>query len=477
MRHILTLICLLWLGLMAQGQEKPNLVLFLTDDLGREDISPYGEREIRTPNMQKLADAGLTFENAYVASPSCAPSRAALLTGLMPARNGAEANHSKPRAEIKKWPAYLKESGYEVVAFGKVAHYKYTADYGFDHFEHDTFHDHAAIAAAVKYLENRSKTGSKPLCICVGSNWPHVPWPQENAGYDASKLRLPAGSVETALTRDWRVKYASAVTRADDDLGRVMAAVNTHLGKNTCVLFTSDHGAQWPFGKWNCYESGIAVPMIVSWPGKVKPASRTKAWVSWVDILPTFVEVASGQTPKGLDGSSFHKVLLQPEASHRDRIFATHSGDGRWNVYPIRSLRSGNWKYIRNLHPEYAFTTHIDLESRPEQRNFFASWELKAQSNPQARQILDRYHKRPPEELYDLSADPHEQNNLAMQSSGRENLEKMRGELDRWMKEQGDRQMVFAEPRLLSDPKSYGPGAPGGNVNKKGAGKKSSEKK
>ena len=153
MRHLFSLVCLLWLGWIAQAQEKPNLVLFLTDDLGREDISPYGEREIRTPNMQKLADDGLTFENAYVASPSCAPSRAALLTGLMPARNGAEANHSKPRAEIKKWPAYLKESGYEVVAFGKVSHYKYTADYGFDHFEHDTFHDHAAIAAAVKYLE------------------------------------------------------------------------------------------------------------------------------------------------------------------------------------------------------------------------------------------------------------------------------------------------------------------------------------
>ena len=84
---------------------KLNIVVFLTDDQSQLDCTPYGGQGIRTPNMQRLADAGMTFTRAYVASPSCAPSRAALLTGLMPARNGAEANHSKPRPELKKWPA------------------------------------------------------------------------------------------------------------------------------------------------------------------------------------------------------------------------------------------------------------------------------------------------------------------------------------------------------------------------------------
>src|SRR5687768_12191435 len=95
------------------------------------DSTPYGSREMRTPNMQRLADAGMTFTRACVASPSCAPSRAALLTGLMPARSGAEANHAKPRAELKKWPAYFQDLGCEVAAFGKVSHYKHTSDYGF----------------------------------------------------------------------------------------------------------------------------------------------------------------------------------------------------------------------------------------------------------------------------------------------------------------------------------------------------------
>src|SRR6187399_1956035 len=110
----------------------PNIVVFLTDDQSQLDCTPYGGYGIRTPNLQRLADAGLTFTRAFVASPSCAPSRAALLTGLMPARNGAEANHSKARAEIKKLPVYFKELGYEVAAFGKVAHYGHNKYYGFE---------------------------------------------------------------------------------------------------------------------------------------------------------------------------------------------------------------------------------------------------------------------------------------------------------------------------------------------------------
>src|SRR6186997_1328460 len=166
------------------AERKPDFVVFLTDDQGRLDCTPYGGMGIRTPNMQRLAEAGMTFTRAYVASPSCAPSRAALLTGLAPARNGAEPNHSKPRPELKKWPAYFRELGYEVVAFGKVSHYKHTADYGFDRFAHDTFHDHAGIPAAVEFLKNRPRSGAKPLCLFVGSNWPHVPWPETPAETD-----------------------------------------------------------------------------------------------------------------------------------------------------------------------------------------------------------------------------------------------------------------------------------------------------
>jgi uncharacterized sulfatase len=453
----LLLSCLWVLGRSAHAAARPDLVVFLTDDQSQLDCTPYGGEGLRTPNMQRLADAGLTFERAYVASPSCAPSRAALLTGLMPTRNGAEANHSKPRGELKKWPAYFQELGYEVVAFGKVSHYKHTADYGFDFFAHDTFHDHAGIPAAAEFLKNRRRDGAKPLCLFVGSNWPHVPWPEKNVGYDPAKLPLPAGSIDTPATREWRAKYAAAVTKGDDDLGIVLDAVEKYLPRETLFLFSADHGAQWPFGKWNLYESGVCVPLIVAWPGVVQPGTRTTAMVQWTDFLPTLLEAAGGQPPADLDGRSFLPVLRDQTRAHRKRVFTTHSNDSRMNVYPSRAVRDERWKYIRNLHPEFAFTTHIDLVAGAlGQRAFFSTWEAAAKSDPQAAAILQRYHARPAEELYDLFSDPHEQTNLAADPQHAEKLAALRVDLDAWMKAQGDQQQVLAEPRLLSDPSSYG---------------------
>src|SRR5438105_10709938 len=139
----------------AASAAKPNLVVFICDDLGGDDLTPYGSTDVRTPNMQRLADAGLKFTRAFVASPSCAPSRAALLTALMPAKNGAEPNHSRPREEIKKLPAYLKDLGYETAAFGKVAHYGQNAYYGFDMTAGEGYRNYAAASLAVEWLNNR----------------------------------------------------------------------------------------------------------------------------------------------------------------------------------------------------------------------------------------------------------------------------------------------------------------------------------
>jgi N-sulfoglucosamine sulfohydrolase len=444
----------------AASASRPNIVVFLTDDQGYQDLSPYGGKELRTPNLQKLADAGLSFDAAYVASPSCAPSRAALLTGMMPARNGAEPNHAKPRPEIKKWPAYFQELGYEVVAFGKVAHYRHTVDYGFDYFAHDTFHDHAGIPAAAAYLRKYAqKPNRKPLCIFVGSNWPHVPWPEKDLGYDPNELPLPAGSVDTPKTRQWRAKYAAAVTKADDDLGVIMQAAAETLGENTLFIYSADHGAQWPFGKWNCYEAGIRTPLILTWPGVVRPGTRTGAIVSWIDFLPTLVEVAGGKPPSDIDGLSFLNVLRGKRKDHRDHIFGTHAGDGRFNIYPMRSLRMGHWKYIRNLHPEFAFTTHIDLPVNLGQRDYFETWEAAGKTNAQAAAIVKRYRERPFEELYDLRADPDEQQNLAGNPAHAKRLRTMRTELDRWMHQQGDTGQIYNAPRFLNDTNSYGANA------------------
>jgi uncharacterized sulfatase len=457
---IIAAACLICVGAVsAKEKAHPDIVIFLTDDQSQLDATPYGDDGIRTPNMQRLARVGMTFDRAFVASPSCAPSRGALLTGLMPARNGAEPNHAEPRLDIKKWPAYFHELGYEVVAFGKVSHYKQTKDYGFDYFAHDTFHDPEGIPSAIEWLKSGKRNSAKPLCIFVGSNWPHVPWPEKADDYDPEKLSLPASSIDTPETRHFRARYAEAVSKADDELGRVYDTALETLGTNIVFMFSSDHGAQWPFGKWNLYDAGIRVPLIVSWPGKIKPGTRTDAMVDWIDYLPTMVELAGGKPPKDIDGRSFLPVLLGKKKTHRDKIFTTHSGDGIYNIYPMRSLRTGRWKYILNLHPEFAFTCHIDLPVNLGQRAFFKTWEAAAETNSDARAIVTRYHQRPAEELYDLKNDPFEEHNLAADPKQKSRLKKMRAEVEQWMKEQGDQQKVYNEPRLLSDKSSWGPGA------------------
>ncbi len=363
----------------------------------------------------------------------------------MPARNGAEVNQSAPRSWTRKLPSYLKDLGYQVVAFGKVSHYKQTDQYGFDHFAHDTFHDPGGIPSAIEWLKKRKST--KPLAIFVGSNWPHVPWPKTTEGYDPAKTGLPEKSIDTPITRNAHARYLAAVTKLDTELGHVLAATDAALGPDTFVLFTSDHGAQWPFGKWNLYDTGIQVPMIVRWRGRVAANSRSGAMVSWTDILPTLVNVAGGTAPADIDGKSFAGVLNGKTAVARSEIFTTHTGDGRVNVYPMRSVRTERWKYIRNQHPDWVYTTHIDqFVNRVDSGAYFPSWAEAAKTSARDRKIVDTYYTRPAEELYDLTADPAETRNLAKDRQYAATLADLRKQLDKWMVDQGDTMRPAAGP-------------------------------
>lgn len=425
---------------------KPNLVIFLSDDHGAIDSAPYGAQEMRTLNLTRLAASGLLFEQAFVNSPACAPSRATLLTGLYPARHGAEANHAKPRAELRKLPSYLQELGYEVVAFGKVAHYRYTQDYGFDHFAHDTFHDHEAIPAAIEFLERR--TSDEPLCIFVGSNWPHVPWPLGQTAYAANEVLLPPTFVNTPETLAARARYYAAVENMDDELGQVYDAARSKFGDDLFFLHTSDHGLQMPFGKWNLYDAGVRTPMIAVWPDVIEAGIRTDAMVQWMDILPTLVELAGGDPPTDIDGRSFAPVLRGEADTHRSAVYTTHSGDRDFNVFPMRSVRTADWKYIRNLHPEFQFATHINRGGLRSGRRYWPSWIDAARDDEEALAIVERYRRRPAEELYYVANDRHEQHNLATDPRFSGKLAEMRALVDEWLEQANDPLRVFGNPLM-----------------------------
>ncbi|NOT60114.1 MAG: sulfatase [Acidobacteria bacterium] len=450
--HKIGLIGLLMLAAVVPilAQSKPDhIVVFLADDHGQLDSEPYGATDINTPNMTRLAKVGMKFTHAFIASPACAPSRTAMLTGLMPARTGAEANHTYKPASMTSLPEMLRQLGYQTAAFGKVAHGPDRSNHSFD--VSDKSHDAALIQ---KFFNERDAT--KPLCLFVGTNEPHVPWP-DLIGYDPLKVKLPPTFVDTPQTREFRARYYNDVTKADTLLGQVYDMAHAKLGDNVLFIYSSDHGAQWPFGKWNLYDAGTRVPLIAAWPKVIKPNSVSSAMVQWIDLLPTLIDAVGGTVPDGIDGRSFLPVLRGKTAQHRNEIFTTHSGDGRMNVYPIRSIRTREWKYILNLNPDLAHTTHIDKAKAGDGLKYFASWYERAQTDKNAAAIVKRYYERPAEELYDLRRDPHEQRNLAAQPQHAQRLQAMRAQLEAWMKTQNDSRKVFNQPWPLSDAASKKP--------------------
>jgi len=145
-------------------------------------------------------------------------------------------------------------------------------------------------------------------------------------------------------------------------------------------------------------------------------------------------------------------VLNRSPASHRDRVFTTHSGDGDFNVYPIRSLRDRNWKFILNLHPEFQHHSHVSRSPGGDGFIYWKSWLAAAESDPAAAAKVKRFIERPAEELYDLAADPYEQHNLAADPKHAERLAAMRSEVKAWMKQQGDQETVFGTPLRIGEP-------------------------
>ncbi|MEM9941388.1 MAG: sulfatase [Planctomycetota bacterium] len=437
--------------------EQPNILVFLSDDHSQVDSSLYGNTNIPTPNLELLARDGMMFTHAFVASPSCAPSRAAMLTGLMPARNGAEGNHERPHPDVKSLIKNLQKAGYEVAAFGKVAHNNYAPQFGFDHIQtlgsirvqHDVL-----LSAIKKYLESRDQ--NKPVCVFAGTGNPHVPWPDKST-FSTDQVELPPHNLDTPETRRHRAAYYEEIRGLDFLLGDLRSIADQHLGDNTLFIYTSDHGSQWPFGKWNLYDYGTRVPFVAAWKGTIAQGTQSNAMISWVDLLPTLIDIGGGQTQADLDGRSFKQVLLGRVDRHRNKIFTTHTGDKRKNLFPMRSVRTRNWKLIHNVHPQWAHTNHSDIDRKPLAGAYWHEWADLAKKDPQAKTIVDRYFRRDEFELFDLDKDPWEQNNLAELLEHAERLATMKTVLSSWMKDQGDTVKVKFKPRLLSDLKEWHP--------------------
>ena len=410
---------------------RPNLLLIIADDCTFRDIGCYGG-QAHTPHMDRLAKQGMRMTRCFQAAPMCSPTRHNIYTGLYPVKSGAYPNHTFAKPGTRSVVHHLKPHGYQVALSGK----KHIAPRAVFPFEYSGKNN--PDFQAIDTLMATSKSDGTPFCLFACSNEPHSPWNKgDRSRYDPAKVKLPSYFVDTPETRKQMVAYLAEITYFDGQVGRCLELLEKHgLTENTLVMVLSEQGSSFPFGKWTCYDTGLQSACIARWPGQIEPATTSDAMIEYVDILPTFLDVAGVAAGKELDGRSFLPVLRGQRDSHKQFVFGLMTTRGIINGsdhFGIRSVRSSRYKYILNLTPDVPFR-NVCMKS-----SIFRSWEARAsEGDADAREKVRRYRQRPAEELYDITADPLEWKNLAGDPKLAKVKSQLKAQLKHWMQAQGD---------------------------------------
>ncbi len=447
------LLCSCWQAVL--GAEKPNLLFVIADDCTFRDIGCYGGQAY-TPNLDQLAGEGMRMTHCFQCAPMCSPTRHNIYTGQYPVKTGAYPNHTQTFANVKNITHYLKPLGYRVALSGKT-HIGPRESFTFEYSGKDNNPDMDAIDA----LMGECESSETPFCLFACSNEPHTPWNKGDASrYPPAKVTLPPYLADTPQVREGFSRYLAEITYYDGQVGQLLALLEKHnLADNTLVMVVSEQGNSLPFAKWTCYDNGLQSAMIVRWPGKVKPGSVTDAMVEYVDVTPTFVDVAGGKPAAELDGKSFLPVLSGEASEHKEFVFGEMTTKGIINgndCYPIRSVRSRAHKLIVNFQHDQEFSNACTKS-----KEFLSMVQAAEAGDEHAQRVVKRYRYRPEIEFYDVVVDPLEMNDLAGDPKYASHIAALRAELDRWMESQGDRGV---ETELVA------------NQHKKGGGKKQQRK-
>ncbi len=448
MKTLLLLHAFLVLSLIAHvSAAPPNVLIIMADDCTYNDLPVYGGLNAKTPNIDRLAREGLTFNKAYLAEAMCQPCRAELYSGQYPMRNGCAWNHSASLPSATSMPQHLGEAGYRVGLAGKV-HVKPEESFPFEKvggFDPSCVRNPTQAHEVSGIADFMSRDTGEAFCLVVALVDPHVPWVMGDASkYPPKKIKLPPNLADTPRTREDFGKYLAEITYMDGQVGEILAALDaTGLADDTLVLFTSEQGSQFPGCKWTNWDTGLHTALIARWPdGKVPAGKRTDALVQYADVLPTLLDVAGADVPaEKFDGSSFLPVLTGKKSKHRQFAYGIHNNIPEGPPYPIRTVTDGEYRYIRNLLPHEIYIEKHLMGSRGNgalNNPYWSTWVFEAGNNPSTYNLIKRYTRRPAEEFYHTAGDAYEMTNLAGEGSLRKIRNRLSAELDRWMRAQGD---------------------------------------
>ena len=428
--------CLLASVASLVAADKPNVLFILSDDHSYPYLSCYGDGNVRTPVIDKLAAEGMKFRKFFTSAPQCVPSRAAYLSGRSPVAARITRFSSPLPRDVITFPEVLKkEAGYYVGVVGRVYHLdgsakggeelgKFLETGGFKTFKDrfdvvQTGSDPVAVEQATAFLEGRPK--DKPFCLWVNFSDPHHPWTAPaNYRPDPATLKLPAHVPDLSAVREQYADYCAEVNRVDETTGKVLALLDRlGLAKDTLVIFAGDNGQALPHGKGSLYDPGCNVPFVVRWPGVVAPGGDSSALLSGEDVGPTVLAAAGLKPGPGMTGVSFLPILKGEAPKTRDYVFTERGPHGSQPVsvgmnssgYDLsRAVRSGRYKAIYNCTP---WLPYSPVDSAGD-----AAWKAMQNLNAEgamAKGLSATYFSspRPVYEFYDLEKDPAELNNLS----------------------------------------------------------------
>jgi N-sulfoglucosamine sulfohydrolase len=455
----------------APPAARPNILLAIADDWGWPHAGVYGDPVVRSPTFDRLAREGVLFDHAYVASPSCTPSRAALLTGQWHWRLEESANlWSTLRRDYAVYPELLERAGYHVGLQGK--------GWGPGRLEpggrtkNPAGREYESLEA---FLDARPQ--GRPFCYWFGSLDPHRDYEEGSgaaSGIPLDAIRLFPHFPDAREVRSDVADYYWEMQRFDTDVGRMLDLLEKRGElQRTVVVMTGDNGMPFPRCKANLYDCGVRVPLVVRWPRRFAAGRRLDAFVSLTDLAPTFLELAGVEAPRATTGCSLVPLLgpggpASSEIAARDHVLCGKErhvpGQEKPDVggTPMRSVRTHDFLYIRNFRPDRWPAGTPDAEKAVIEGRWLADCDngptklfLVGHRDDDAahRRLYDlAFSKRPAEELYDLRRDPGEMTNVAAEKAYARVKQELAARLLAELEATGDPRVVGGAERLEAYP-------------------------
>ena len=454
---------------------RPNILFCFADDWGWPHAGAYGDPVVKTPTFDRIAKEGVLFQHAFVSSPSCTPSRNAILTGQQFYRLGPGANlWSTLDIKHPNFMYLLREAGYAIghwrKAWGPGKHqlggYKESPCGPQQRFN--------------RFIEQHDTT--KPFCFWFGTSDPHRAYKAgsgKQAGIDVTKVSVPKFYPDTTAVRSDIADYYFEVQRWDSDVAKAITLLKEKgLLENTIIVMSGDHGMPFPRCKGNLYDWGARVPLAIRWGSQI-PAGRTLTdFVSLTDLAPTFLTAAGLPVPDTMTGSSLLPILKSTKTGRVDTqrnhiVFGrerhTVAQEGTTGGYPSRGIRTDSFLYIRNYEPdrwpagtpnhEKAFKSSSWLSDCDNSPTKYYLWANQDFDDDHRRFYNLSFGKRPSEELYLLADDPDQIRNLADNPDHKDTRERLSKQLSAYLKQTEDPRETDADIHFDTHP--YLGGAPG----------------